>query len=408
MYFDVDQGFEGPEKCLHMQFEPDAGSGSGSGRVGAGSLRDVSRERWQQMLDLTRCQILSVMSNDHCDSFVLSESSLFVFARRVILKTCGTTRLLLGIDDVLCIAAQHGLRLSSLFYIRKNFSFPGLQPFPHTSFNDEKGYLDQRFGGNAFVVGPLTNDHWFFYVADVGQDESAEKPVIFEVKMHEIDPRCSAQFYRANGLGEDQQHADAKQITRLSGIAGLIPGQTIDEHLFDPCGYSMNGLVGPWYSTIHITPEEHCSYVSFETNIPMQDYQPLLCAVLDIFRPASFTAYLMAPAQCSVLAPDSFRLVGSSSVPLLSSTTVSTWNFIADCPHDPRFEHMSRRLGRSSTFSSASAVIASSPPPSKSASSPVDSPQRSPVLPTAASPPSSPLVSGSTADMAMQPVSFYF
>lgn len=55
--------------------------------------------------------------------------------------------------------------------------------------------------------------------------------------------------------------------------------------MFSPCGYSMNGILDDAYWTIHITPESHCSYASFETNLRGESYNALVKAVLDIFRP---------------------------------------------------------------------------------------------------------------------------
>ena len=42
------------------------------------------------------------------------------------------------------------------------------------------------------------------------------------------------------------------------------PPADIDDYVFEPCGYSMNGVDGGTFSTVHITPEEGFSYASFE------------------------------------------------------------------------------------------------------------------------------------------------
>lgn len=47
----------------------------------------------------------------------------------------------------------------------------------------------------------------------------------------------------------------------------------------------MNGLAEGGFFTIHITPEAHCSYASFETNIVVSDYTKLIQSVLRVFRP---------------------------------------------------------------------------------------------------------------------------
>jgi hypothetical protein len=48
------------------------------------------------------------------------------------------------------------------------------------------------------------------------------------------------------------------------------------------------------YVTIHITPETEFSYVSFESNIPMASYKPVLVDILAIFKPGKFIMTVFA------------------------------------------------------------------------------------------------------------------
>jgi S-adenosylmethionine decarboxylase len=90
-------GFEGPEKVLEIDFAPEGGPARG--------LREISRPQWDRILTEARCTILNSLSNDKFDSYVLSESSLFVYPLKLILKTCGTTTLLRALEPLLEIVA---------------------------------------------------------------------------------------------------------------------------------------------------------------------------------------------------------------------------------------------------------------------------------------------------------------
>ncbi|KAF1742015.1 hypothetical protein MXB_3226 [Myxobolus squamalis] len=71
-------------------------------------------------------------------------------------------------------------------------------------------------------------------------------------------------------------------------IDQLLPDFFLDDQAFDPYGYSVNGIKEDTYFTIHVTPQESCSYASFETNLASPELSKVLMRVLDIFKPANF------------------------------------------------------------------------------------------------------------------------
>ena len=70
-------------------------------------------------------------------------------------------------------------------------------------------------------------------------------------------------------------------------FSGVLSGFKLDEHIFEPVGYSCNALKGGKYFTIHVTPQKISPYVSFETNI-ISERQRVISSVLKIFQPKSF------------------------------------------------------------------------------------------------------------------------
>ena len=84
----------------------------------------------------------------------------------------------------------------------------------------------------------------------------------------------------------------ASRMTAVSGVGALLPGVTIDDWAFEPCGYSMNGLQGEYYYTVHVTPEDGFSYASFETNDPSYRRAHRVQQVVDAFQPSVLTLTL--------------------------------------------------------------------------------------------------------------------
>lgn len=292
--------FEGVEKLLEIWFAPNANA----------DLRKIPRSHWDALLKSVRCEIISFTRNEQIDAYVLSESSMFVSKRRWILKTCGTTTPLQCLEPLLQMAFTIGgySEIEDLFYSRKNYKKPELQVSPHRGFEEEVAFLDQFFDdGRAYCLGSVNRDCWYLYTLSrrgVGEAmvngmslanemliESLEMPdpdQTIEVLMTDLDPKVMAIFTK-------QMSADAKEATLQSGINKIIPGMVIDDYLFDPCGYSMNGVLkNGCYMTIHITPEPDFSYVSFESNVAASSYSDLITRVIETFKPGKFIVTVFA------------------------------------------------------------------------------------------------------------------
>ena len=181
------------------------------------------------MLDLVHCKILSVIESDQVDAYLLSESSMFVFPHKLVLKTCGITTLLSGIESMLEIAAVHGgfpyipanpqagtLAMATpyrVFYSRKNYLYPEQQQGPHRSWRDEVRALDRRFAhGSAYMIGKMNGEHWYLYITEP------------ETR---LTPPSTPEHERAN---ESVTEIDVLQIPDVS-VAGMTVDGGEDETL---------------------------------------------------------------------------------------------------------------------------------------------------------------------------------
>ncbi|KAF8400457.1 hypothetical protein HHK36_013755 [Tetracentron sinense] len=287
-------GFEGFEKRLEISFSeaPIFVDPQGLG------LRALTRAQIDSILEPAQCTIVSQLSNSRFDSYVLSESSLFVYPLKIIIKTCGTTKLLLSIPPILELANSLSLRVFSVKYSRGSFIFPNAQPAPHRNFSEEVTVLNGFFGnlasgGKAFVIGdPLTpNRNWHVYSASQNpsmpsSDLNPTAVVTLEMCMTGLDRDRASVFFKKS---EDYS---AKEMTKLAGISDILPSHQICDFDFDPCGYSMNAIDGGAFSTIHVTPEDGFSYASYEAmglDPSLVGLEPLIERVLRCFVPAEFS-----------------------------------------------------------------------------------------------------------------------
>ncbi|KAI9252655.1 adenosylmethionine decarboxylase [Sporodiniella umbellata] len=375
--------FEGPEKLLEIWFSPTPFKNTNLSNTNSDSeestpntpndsqisfpidcssdLRTVDRALWDSMLATVKCTVLNVIRNDHVDAYLLSESSMFVYPHKIILKTCGTTTLLKALPYMLEIAKTRcGYDgVYRLFYSRKSYMFPDKQPGPHRSWEEEVYYLNDHFdNGASYVIGDENSDEWYLYLTlpDVSQHQNHienitdmkqlmketdglswmndcawykaddNKPTklirnspsefsdavttsvgyrahdeTIEILMTKLSPEAMKAFYHRDD--EPSGLEGGNRVDLETGLDQLYPEAEVDAFLFEPCGYSCNGLLNDGYYTIHVTPEPQCSYASFETTIPVKPIEnpgkngdgreeavrKLIRQVVDIFQPGAFT-----------------------------------------------------------------------------------------------------------------------
>lgn len=285
-------GFEGYEKRLELTFYEPSMFLDPEGK----GLRSLSKAQLDEILHPAECTIVATLSNELVDSYVLSESSLFVYPYKIIIKTCGTTKLLLSIPPILKLAETLSLAVRSVRYTRGSFIFPGAQPFPHRSFVEEVAILDSYFGklgsgSKAYLMGKSDGPQkWHVYSASAETASAADPVYTLEMCMTGLDKEKASVFYKA-------ESSSAALMTINSGIRKILPESEICDFEFDPCGYSMNSIEGAAISTIHVTPEDGFSYASFETvgyDLKDMNFNQLVERVLACFQPKEFSIALHA------------------------------------------------------------------------------------------------------------------
>ncbi|KAL6517230.1 hypothetical protein OROHE_017936 [Orobanche hederae] len=289
-------GFEGFEKRLELQFY-------GDDPTNEKGLRRLDFFLLERVLRAVQCTVVSAVANKYFDSYVLSESSLFVYPTKIIIKTCGTTQLLKSVRPLVDHAITLGLTLCGCRYTRGSFIFPKAQPHPHTSFKEEVLYLEENLPKNlsfkkAKVMKSKSCYKWHVFSAgDEGhmsamEDARADDLYTVEICMTELDRVQAKMFFRRFGDGKTG-HSAGKEMTEVTGIWNVNENALICDYAFDPCGYSMNGIDGNRYSTVHVTPEDGFSYASFECVGSVYDdrkeFFEVLQKVVKIFRPASIS-----------------------------------------------------------------------------------------------------------------------
>lgn len=259
--------FEGPEKKLEIiLFNPQPELRSGGD--------------WGKVAGAARARIIGKRETARLDAYLLSESSLFVWDCCILMITCGRTSPISALDEILKIVDRDNVAF--VFYERKNFMFPDDQ---QSDFEVDAARMAGYFPGKSYRLGPANHDHLHvFYWAH--ENAFPEPDATLQVLMNDLDPGVMELF--GTDAGSDSDETGVR-----SGLYQLYPDSPIvDSFGFSPYGYSMNGILGEKYFTVHVTPQEIGSYTSFETNVIEDDYSKIIRDVVSIFKPAKFSVVL--------------------------------------------------------------------------------------------------------------------
>lgn len=298
--------FEGSEKKVEIVFSKDISS-----------LRNKGKRFWEAVVQSCQAQILSEISNEYCDAYLLSESSLFVWDRTILMITCGQTVLVNSVTKLLEEFGEDSIE--SIIFQRKN---EYLSKEQRTTFFEDKESIERmltKTKATSRRFGYLDEHHNFMLSLDRKNTPSKDDYTI-ELLMYHISEEASSNLCKENST--------AKEIRGYLGIESFLNDFIVDDFVFDPFGYSLNAINGDRYITIHVTPQEGSSYVSLEMNLDIDDKNNLALfgAIIESLRPYSFDLISFS------------KKVDIEN--LKSYEVVSNFYDELECGHDVHFRHL--------------------------------------------------------------------
>lgn len=297
--------FEGIEKRIEIFFR--VGSEDGVG------LRALPRNSWDHVCSAAVCTIIHHEPSERFDSFILSESSLFVFRDRVMIKTCGTTRPLFSVDAIISEAKKVGLEALDMTYSRGSFLFPDRQLHPHNDLKTEIDFLadfavdGMHIRGKTCLIGNPEGLYWLVHRKQLYPQPDAvctdtSHRIMVDCIMTGLPDDVREKYFKSADRTEDSNEAFMSDSVQPIEASYRIAGKC-----YDPCGYSCNAhsQTDDRYFTVHITPEKAFSYASVEavfrkeesssTQDLLVDIHAFVERVIAVFRPGNIIVTVLSP-----------------------------------------------------------------------------------------------------------------
>jgi len=253
--------FEGSEKKLEIIFSPKHPS-----------LFGFSDQFWNQIISACGASIISSAKFPCIHSYILSESSLFLWNHRLVLITCGQTSLSKSLIRILKNCSKENIEL--VFYQKKNEFCPWAQK---NHFLKDIGAINRQIDGVSYQFGHLHGHHLLLFHSHSDYQPKA------------MDNTLEILMYDSEWIKDTSQ----KTISKLKkSLERLLVGFEIQEHFFKPSGYSLNAVREHAYYTIHITPDKPYFYISFETNVDQSYSKNFIDQLLHLFKSRSLDLIL--------------------------------------------------------------------------------------------------------------------
>ncbi len=254
-------------------------------------LRDKPLAFWRKVVNEAGAKILAKQEGFGIDSYVLSESSLFVFDDRMVMITCGATTLLDGAIGFARRMADE--KLARFVYQRR-----GLPEASSKEFRERLSHIRAELGprlGAAVVDGDTVLFH-----PPPQRPRLGEGRICAQLMMRKLNPRVEAIF---------RGPADRSRERAIAGLGlqELVKGFQVLDHHFTPFGYSLNAIGESEYYTIHISPQGPQSFASFEFDGHVRnEVGQCLRRLLSVFAPKDHRLEILHPGR-------SLNLAGFSS-----------------------------------------------------------------------------------------------
>jgi len=232
------------------------------------NLLMFAEDFWHRLVAQSGAEILSSIQNSTIKAYLLSESSLFIWQDKLLLITCGHTKL---INAALFIQKQFGKQqITTLLFQRHQALKPHLQA---SSFKQDTLLLEKLFNGQQ--------QHW-------RDDYQGDLFLFGDITKNTMPTQNIYMLHGLQGdLAEDLQLSTLSRTVILEKfrLEAFFSDLTIDHFSFTPKGYSLNALCGEDYLTIHLTPEKLSTYLSIETSFSDKKCTAFIRYLHELFSP---------------------------------------------------------------------------------------------------------------------------